>query len=94
MLPLACDHGDVPDQHFTMDIAAAPPNCSARAIAATPTPPSPSCAKKVACPASRRPPIQAIADGLLDTLEDQDEIDIIRDLTFPLPTTVIMELAG
>jgi len=31
---------------------------------------------------------------LLNPLEGLDEIDIIRDLTFPLPTTVIMELAG
>ncbi len=41
-----------------------------------------------------RPRIQAIADGLLDGLEGQDEIDIIRDFAFPLPATVIMELLG
>lgn len=41
-----------------------------------------------------RPRIQAIADGLLDALEGQGEIDIIRDFAFPLPATVIMEMLG
>jgi len=41
-----------------------------------------------------RPRIQAIADGLLDAVQDRGEMDLIDDYAFPLPITVIAELLG
>lgn len=41
-----------------------------------------------------RPRIQAIADSLLDAVEDKGEMDLIDDYAFPLPITVIAELLG
>ncbi len=41
-----------------------------------------------------RPRIQAIADGLLDKVQDQGQMDLIDDYAFPLPVTVIAELLG
>jgi cytochrome P450 len=44
--------------------------------------------------ARMRPRIQAIADSLLDAVEDRGEMDLIDDYAFPLPITVIAELLG
>ena len=44
--------------------------------------------------ARMRPRIQAIADSLLDAVEDKGEMDLIDDYAFPLPITVIAELLG
>src|SRR5215204_4508352 len=41
-----------------------------------------------------RPRIQAIADSLLDAVEDKGEMDLIDDYAFPLPITVMAELLG
>lgn len=41
-----------------------------------------------------RPRIQAIADALLDAVQDKGEMDLIDDYAFPLPITVIAELLG
>jgi len=41
-----------------------------------------------------RPRIQAIADALLDAVQDRGEMDLIDDYAFPLPITVIAELLG
>lgn len=41
-----------------------------------------------------RPKIQGIVDDLLDRVQDNDEIDLIRDFAFPLPIAVICELLG
>jgi cytochrome P450 len=41
-----------------------------------------------------RPRIQAIADELLDAVQDRGEMDLIDDYAFPLPITVIAELLG
>jgi cytochrome P450 len=41
-----------------------------------------------------RPRVQAIADALLDVVEDGGEMDLIDDYAFPLPITVIAELLG
>ena len=41
-----------------------------------------------------RPRVQAIADGLLDAVQDKGEMDLIDDYAFPLPITVIAELLG
>src|SRR5215211_1004956 len=38
--------------------------------------------------------IQAIADALLDAVQDKGEMDLIDDYAFPLPITVIAELLG
>jgi len=38
--------------------------------------------------------VQAIADVLLDAVEDRGEMDLIDDYAFPLPKTVIAELLG
>ncbi len=42
----------------------------------------------------QRPRVQAIADSLLDAVQDQGEMDLIDDYAFPLPITVIAELLG
>jgi cytochrome P450 len=44
--------------------------------------------------ARMRPRIQAIADSLLDVVEDKGRMDLIDDYAFPLPITVIAELLG
>jgi cytochrome P450 len=41
-----------------------------------------------------RPRVQAIADSLLDAVQDRGEMDLIDDYAFPLPITVIAELLG
>src|SRR5215210_1736621 len=40
------------------------------------------------------PRVQAIADALLDAVQDKGEMDLIDDYAFPLPITVIAELLG
>lgn len=44
--------------------------------------------------ASLEPKIQAITDELLDRVADTGRMDLIADLAFPLPVTVIAELLG
>jgi cytochrome P450 len=41
-----------------------------------------------------KPRIQSITDHLLDELEGTDEMDVIRDLAYPLPVIVIAEMLG
>ena len=41
-----------------------------------------------------RPRIQVLVDDALDTMADQGEADVIGDLAFPLPFTVISEMLG
>jgi cytochrome P450 len=41
-----------------------------------------------------RPRIQVIVDELLDRVEKQGEMDLIRDLAYPLPVIVISEMLG
>lgn len=41
-----------------------------------------------------RPQIEHITKQLLDRIEDQRESDLVSDLAFPLPATVIAELLG
>ena len=41
-----------------------------------------------------RPRIQAIVDELLDGLEGRDEFDLVSELAWPLPVTVIAEMLG
>ncbi len=41
-----------------------------------------------------RPRIQAIVDGLLDKVQDAGAMDVIADLSYPLPVTVIAEMLG
>jgi cytochrome P450 len=41
-----------------------------------------------------RPRVQAIADALLDAVQERGEMDLIDDYAFPLPITVIAELLG
>lgn len=41
-----------------------------------------------------RPHIQQIVDGLLDQVQDTGRMDVIQDLAFPLPSTVIAEMLG
>jgi pimeloyl-[acyl-carrier protein] synthase len=41
-----------------------------------------------------RPRIQAIVDELLDRVEKQKQMDLIRDLAYPLPVIVISEMLG
>ena len=41
-----------------------------------------------------RPRVQAIADALLDEVQDRGKMDLIDDYAFPLPITVIAELLG
>lgn len=40
------------------------------------------------------PRVTAVTQHLLDQVKDQDEIDLVRDLTDPLPVTVMAELLG
>jgi cytochrome P450 len=41
-----------------------------------------------------RPHIQDIVDGLLDRVQQQGAMDVIADLAYPLPVTVICEMLG
>src|SRR5512146_2598919 len=41
-----------------------------------------------------RPRIQAIADELLDRIQNQGQMDLVEDYAFPLPITVIAEMLG
>jgi cytochrome P450 len=41
-----------------------------------------------------RPHIQEIVDGLLDRAHDRGRMDVISDLAYPLPVTVICEMLG
>lgn len=41
-----------------------------------------------------RPRIQALVDSLLDRVVERGEMDVIADLAYPLPATVIAELLG
>ncbi len=41
-----------------------------------------------------RPHIQQIVDGLLDQVQNTGRMDVIHDLAFPLPSTVIAEMLG
>jgi cytochrome P450 len=41
-----------------------------------------------------RPRIQALVDGALDAMATRGEADVISDLAFPLPFTVISEMLG
>ncbi len=41
-----------------------------------------------------RPRIQRIVDQLLDPVQARGQMDVVRDLAFPLPATVIAELLG
>ncbi|MCB8943054.1 MAG: cytochrome P450 [Ardenticatenaceae bacterium] len=41
-----------------------------------------------------RETIQTITDRLLDTVQDKGEMDLIADLAYPLPVTVISEMLG
>ena len=41
-----------------------------------------------------RPRVQELVDGLLDEMAGREEVDLIHDLAFPLPFTVISELLG
>ena len=38
--------------------------------------------------------VQAVADALLDVVQDKGEMDLIEDYAYPLPITVIAELLG
>ena len=44
--------------------------------------------------AAMRSKIQRIADELLDAVQDHRRMDVMRDLAYPLPSTVIMEMLG
>ena len=41
-----------------------------------------------------RPEIQSIIDGLLDAVQEPDEFDLIADVAYLLPTTVITKMLG
>lgn len=41
-----------------------------------------------------RPPIQTLADALLDRVQGQGQMDLIEDYAFPLPMNVITRLLG
>jgi cytochrome P450 len=41
-----------------------------------------------------RPRIAEIVDGLLDDAAEKDEMEVVADLAFPLPVTVISEMLG
>ena len=41
-----------------------------------------------------RPRIQALANELLDRVQGQDRMDLIRDFALPLPATIIAEMLG
>jgi cytochrome P450 len=41
-----------------------------------------------------RPRVQELVDGMLDAAEEAGSLDVIEDLAYPLPVTVISELLG
>ena len=41
-----------------------------------------------------RPRVQALVDGLLDQVVDRGELDIVSELAYPLPVSVICEMLG
>jgi cytochrome P450 len=41
-----------------------------------------------------RPHIQQLVDGFLDAVQAAGRMDVVRDLAFPLPATVITEMLG
>lgn len=41
-----------------------------------------------------RPRVQTLVDDLLDAAEERGDIDLVRDVAFPLPAVVIAELLG
>jgi cytochrome P450 len=41
-----------------------------------------------------RPHIQQLVDGFLDAVQAAGSMDLVRDLAFPLPATVILEMLG
>ncbi|EFH83995.1 cytochrome P450 family protein [Ktedonobacter racemifer] len=43
---------------------------------------------------SLRPRVQEIADELLDRVQDQGQMDLIKDYAYPLPINVISEMLG
>jgi cytochrome P450 len=43
---------------------------------------------------SLRPRIEQIVDGLLDRVQDSGRMEVIADLAYPLPVTVISEMLG
>ncbi|UOQ92224.1 cytochrome P450 [Halobacillus shinanisalinarum] len=43
---------------------------------------------------SLRPRVQEIADELLDQVQEQGEMDIVKDYAYPLPINVISEMLG
>jgi cytochrome P450 len=44
--------------------------------------------------AALTPFIQRLVDDLIDTVQPRDRMDVIRDLAYPLPATVIAEMLG
>ena len=44
--------------------------------------------------AELRPRVDEIVDDLLDAVQAQGQMDVVRDFAYPLPTTVIAELLG
>lgn len=44
--------------------------------------------------AQMRPHIQRLVDGILDGVQDQGQMEVMHDLAFILPATVIMEMLG
>ena len=41
-----------------------------------------------------RPRMQAIVDGLLDTVENDGQMDVVSDFAYPLPAIIIAEMLG
>jgi cytochrome P450 len=41
-----------------------------------------------------RPRVQVLVDELLDVVQSAERMDVIRDLAYPLPATVILEMIG
>ncbi|WP_243633153.1 cytochrome P450 [Paenibacillus xerothermodurans] len=44
--------------------------------------------------ASLRPRVQEMADELLDRVQSQGEMDVVKDYAYPLPINVISEMLG
>src|SRR5207253_962434 len=41
-----------------------------------------------------RPRVQAIVDGILDEVQERGSLDVVADLAYPIPVTVICDLFG